>query len=390
MFFDKILDFLKLENLYKNSDFRVAKFANASEPEKNVQTENHACSDYNYAYEILSYWSQHHYSRSNYKYYRDPTYKEKSEYALIDILSCFSKGARGFDNFSPILLSNLGITNIQAYLKKLADKKYLIKADITETLVAIYNMKDLKIIADSLGLKKSGKKCELIQRIEKELSSQQIKQILKDNELYIISDKGKEKLTGNEDYIPLHRYLYLVSLAEFNDNRIPKGGNHPRNFYDTMFQVLSNQKFFYECRESFQDVGLTSLHIYNILIEEIKKTAHNVPLETILNNYIEHAYINSCFCFHITSALEYSIFSDSYSHYSLVGPDESLYMLKEQEPYINYDMLFIDKPPSFLTNDEFKEYIHEMLTSPIFDIQKWNFLVQKRIKDFDDILKYKL
>lgn len=390
MFFDKILDFFKIENLYKNSDFRTTNFpGNDTELEKAVQDENYSSSDYKHAYEIFSYWSQHNYSRNNYKYYREPSFTEKSEYALIEILSCFSKGARGFDNFSPTLLSNLEITNIQSYLKKLADKKYLTRANLTETLTASYTVKDLKIIADSLGIKKSGKKFELIQRIEEELSSQQIEQILKDNEFYVISDKGKEKLIGNEDYIPLHRYLYLVSLAEFNDSRIPEGGRHPRNFYDNMFQILSNRKFFFECQGNFEDAGSMSLNLYNILIEETEKTTHNVPLSIILTNYVEHLYIYSCFCFHAYSALEYGIYSNNYNGYILPFPDKHLTLLANQEPYLNYDMLFAKKPPSFFTHEEFKKYIHEMLSSPIFDKQKWDIQMQNRVKHFENIVKRK-
>lgn len=386
MFFNKILDFFKIENLYKNSDFKTTNsLENDTEPKKAVQDKNYSSSDYKHAYEIFSYWSQHNYSRNNYKYYREPSFTEKSEYALIEILSCFSKGARGFDNFSPTLLSNLEITNIQSYLKKLADKKYLTRANLTETLTASYTVKDLKIIADSLGIKKSGKKFELIQRIEEELSSQQIEQILKDNEFYVISDKGKEKLIGNEDYIPLHRYLYLVSLAEFNDSRIPEGGRHPRNFYDNMFQILSNRKFFFEYHGNFEDTGLAALELGNLMLEEYKKTSHNVPLDVVLTNYVEYIYLCSCFCFHVNCVLEYKLYSNNYAGYILPNPIKDIKLLSHQEPYIDYGFILPNKPPSFLTHEEFKKYIHEMLSSPNFDKQKWDAKIQNRVKEFDNI-----
>lgn len=383
MFFDKILEFLKVENLYKNSDFRTIEPQN----DNTKPIKNNVSPDYKHAYDIFSYWTKHSYSKIQYKYYREPSFAEKNEYALIDILSCFSKGARRLDNFSPIFLNNLGITNIQAYFAKLIDKKYLVKASPTDMLAANYNMKELKIIADSLGIKKTGKKDELVQRIKKEMSPQQLNQILNKNDLYVISDKGKEIINGNEDYLSLHKYLHLVSLAEFNDNRIPEGGTHPRNFYDTMFQILSNRKFFFECQGDYENAGFISLDLYNILIEENKKTTHNVPLSIILTNYVEHLYIYSCFCFHAYSALEYNIFSDKFCSYILPSPDKSLNMLMEQENYINYDMVFANKPPSFLTYKEFKKCIHEMLSEPVFDQQKWNLKIQNRIKEYENIIK---
>lgn len=387
MFFDKLLDFLKIENLYKNSDFKtpITQVANTNASE-HVPTGECANSHCKQVHEVLDFWSHHQYVRNNYTYYREPSSKEKAEYALINILSCFSKSARGFDSFSPTSLNNLGIINIQSYLKKIEKKGYIIRADITDTIFAKYNMNELKVIADSIGIHKSGKKRELAQRIAVELSPKQINQILKENELYIISDKGKERLIGNEDYVPLHRYLYCVSLAEFNDNRIPEGGIHPRNFYDTMFQILSNRKFFFECQGNFEDAGRVSHFLYNTLLEELRKTTHSVPLSIILNYYVEYVYIYSCFCFRAHSALAYQDFSSSYNWYVLPRRDEKLSIVADQEQNINYDALLANKPPSFLTTTEFKEYIHELLSQNIFDAKKWDDIIKSRIMEYDHLV----
>ena len=390
MFFDKLLNALKIENLYKNFDFKTTDIPDSSSTIHQAHKIEHYASsdsDYTHVLEILHYWSQHHYSKNVYKYYRNASFTEKKKYALIDILSCFSSGARDLNNFSPIFLSKLGITNTNTYLKELISKGYIIKANLIETLVASYNSKDLKTIAESIGIKKSGKKYDLAQRIANELSFQQAEQVLDNNRKYIISEKGKYQIVGNEDYLPLHKYLDFVSLAEFNDARIPEGGIHPRNFYDTMFQLLSNRKFFFECQGNFEDAGLMSLYLYNILIEELKKTTHNVPLNVILTNYVEYVYLYSCFCFHAHSSLEYGTFFKFYRECSLPTPDKHLAMLADQEPYLNYDALFFNKPPSFFTHDEFIEYIHEMLFSPMFNKQKWDYKIQNRVKEYDSFIR---
>ena len=93
MFFDKILNFFKIENLYKESDFRDSHFQSNNIKCDNTahQTENYIgpASTHEHVMEILSYWSQHQYQKVNYNYYREASSSEKQEYALIDILSCF-------------------------------------------------------------------------------------------------------------------------------------------------------------------------------------------------------------------------------------------------------------------------------------------------------------
>lgn len=386
MFFDKILDFFRIDREDEETYFpNYHKISDSMTSASNNQQDESGSSDI--IYEIFDYWRNHNYSSAAYAYHREASYREKQDYALIDILSCFSKGARNLDHFSPNMLHNLGITNWNAYVRQLISKGYIEQANAFETLTATYTVQDLKTIAESIGVTKTGKKAELTQRIINALSPSDIDQILDTDPLYVLSEKGIAHLEGNEDYMILHKYLYLISLAEFNDNRIPNGGRYRRNFYDTMFQVLSNRKFFYECNGNFSDAGLTALHIGNLMLEEYKKTTHAVPLSVILTNYVEYLYLSSCFCFHANSALSYGICSNNYIGYSLPILTKGTELLSDQEPYISYDMIWLNKPPSFLTHEEFKLYIHELLTSPMFDSRKWNLKLQNRVREFDDFIK---
>ena len=123
------------------------------------------------------------------------------------------------------------------------------------------------------------------------------------------------------------------------------------------------------------------------MIEEYKKTTHDVPLSVTLTNYVEHIYAYSCYCFHANCALKYGIFPSTYTGYNLPYLTKESELLSNQEPYINYDMLFMNKPPSFFTQSEFNQYIHEMLVSPMFDKQKWDHIIQNRVKEFDCLIK---
>ena len=380
MFFDKILDALKLENLFPG------KYQSESILDP-IADNIYTCIDSNQQLLLVkNYWLLNNdYIKSEITY-RSTSFKEKKDFALIDILSCFSKGVRNPDNFSPIILGELGITNWNTYFNNLVKQDYLRSANINEILNANYSLNDLKVIADSVGVSKKGKKAELAARIAPLLPAEQIGQMLNETNLYSISTKGEQVLIGNEDYILFHKYRHIVSLAEFNDNRFPDGA-HRRNFYDTMFQALSNRLFFYETNRNWGLLCITHLNIYNLLIDESKKTDHSIHYDVILNHYIEFLYLSTCFCQLICLATKDKIFSNSLGGYALPQPDAHVYKLAAYESSVNYEVIFCNKPPSLLTNEEFKSYIHELLNAPMFDKSKWDRLLQKRVSDFYLLIK---
>lgn len=380
----------KFLNLLDMNNWENGKYSNPDSCEisghVSSNNSNYSC-DILHFYKIKNYWSITPYRHTERKY-RVSTAKEKKEYALIDILSCFSKGARNKNNFSPNLLQELGITNWNNYFNFLWNKGYLRNANINEILIEKYSLNDLKTIADSVGVKKNGKKAELVERIIPLLSEEQIAEIKTSPKLYTLSPKGEQVLCGNEDYMLLHKYRYIVSLAEFNDNRMPDG-IHKRNFYDTVFQVLSNQAFWQQSHKEFDLLSITYFRIYQLLMEEEKKTQHNVPHDVALNNYVEYLYLHTCQCYYMAMAVQSKIFpSNSISLlFTIPQIDAHVYKLANSESYINYDLIFCSNPPSLFTEDEFKTFIHEILTAPMFDIQNWNELLTKRVKEFFNFIK---
>ncbi len=318
--------------------------------------------------------------------YRRISSKEKKDFAFISILSAFSKEARDPSNFSGLILSELGITNWNNFVKELLKNGYIQKPDPAQVLSASYSLNDLKMIADSLGIKKTGKKSELAQRISVSLPPDRIEELLKDTDLLIISDRGRSLLVGNEDYIAFYNYRHLISLAEFNDNRVPDGV-HRRDFYDTMFHALSNRKFFYETSGDFDNLKLVHCNLYKLLIDESKKTTHTIHYDLILNHYIEYLYLSTCFCRALSWAVKDRIFQNSMNGFFLPQPDAAICKFANYESSINYDNIFFNKPPSLLTYNEFIELVHEMLTAPMFECNKWNSLLKQRATSLFKMLK---
>nr|DAG22701.1 MAG TPA: TM2 domain [Caudoviricetes sp.] len=339
------------------------------------QQQNTTCSSY--SEQIIQFWMNQPLFPSKFTY-RNASMKEQQDFALISILSAFDQSARRLDSFSDLILSELGISNRNSYMRMLLHKEYICRANIAEYMNAIYTLEDLKVIADSVGVPKKGKKHELIQRIIPEMDNDKKQQIFDSDLLYTISATGMRVLHSNDDYILYYKYRHQVSLAEFNDFRYI--GNIKRNAYDTLFQCLTQQSFIYACKKDYEQKALTELNIYHLLLDEQKHTSHNISGDIPLMHYIEFLYIRTCLCHTVKIAVKEGIFPSLHANILLPQPDKELYHLADYEDTIDYNYIVGLNPPSLLLPDEFKTYIHEMLTGPMFDNQKWSRLIQDKLQ----------
>lgn len=376
-FMRKLMDALNMDNWGKTQQEPYPK---NSFPVHLPTIDTHSTNEYALFHQIKHFWEKTNCSIIE-TTYRDTTLNEKSDYALINVLSSFKKSARNPNNFSASALAELGVSNWNNYFKSLLSDGYIQYANIIDILYAQYTTTNLKIIADSIGIKKTGKKYELAERIANSLPQSQIERLISETNFYSISEKGLHILSANEDYILFHKYRNTISLAEFIDNRFINYA-HKRNFYDTMFQALSNRLCLYEIHHNYNALQFTHLNIYNLLIEEAKNSDHNPHFDIALNHYVNFLYLSTCFCRYMQWTIKDNIFLNSVDCFILPQLDSHIYKLANYETTINYALIFSTYPPSLLTEDEFKLLIHELLNAPIFDKQSWDKLLQKRMNHF--------
>ena len=338
--------------------------------------------------EILKFWLVASYSYEQMTY-RPETAQENLEYAFVDYLACYKRGARNPDTISSINFWQRGITNIYTYFEKLLDEGYLQNANIYEILNAEHTIPELKVIADSLGVSKTGNKDTLISNIVPALSTSDIDCILAESHLYALSEKGMNILQNNADYVLLHKYISYVPLSAFNDYRFPPNCTRRRNFYDTMFQFYSAQIAFYEWKHNYHSLGLAHLALYKIMMEESKKTTHSVPFDLVLLHYVYYLYLSSCFCLETKHINEFApcYASRNIRNFILPTPDVDLYKICDFEKFINYAVIFNENPPSYLSHEEFMQYVHEMLNEPAFDQNKWNTIIQCKVASYILLMK---
>ena len=90
-----------------------------------------------------------------------------------------------------------GITNISKLHKWLYENGYLRDATLLETL-GLYKVSELKTILESLGLKKTGNKDDLIKRVIESIDEKQKSKITKTCNYLFLTEKGKMFLDVNE------------------------------------------------------------------------------------------------------------------------------------------------------------------------------------------------
>jgi len=183
------------------------------------------------------------------------------------LLSGSQKGSKIRDNnqYSLYFEGQYGIVNINRLHQWLYEQGYLRQAVLCEAL-SLYKVTELKTILESLGLKKSGNKPDLIDRVINNISDDEKSRILNECEHLFLTEKGRAFLEENEDYVMYHRKSYDVSFDEFNRHRILQG--RKRKFYDTIFQALNEKAFTYQYNQWFSKLEMIYFNLSEVLYDE--------------------------------------------------------------------------------------------------------------------------
>lgn len=374
MIFDKILDYMNLNN-WVDGKYHAPNKNTSHNTFSSKHFSPMSVKEFNHLSVIKNYWESNPYTYAS-RSYREPSFAEIQEFAKAIVLSGF-ESARTPDSFSNNILFQLRITNWNNYFSVLFKDGYIRKANTLETLNSC-TLQELKSTAEHLSIKKTGKKSELSQRIYDTLSNEQKKRILSSKNFFILTEKGTNYLLSQSDYVLLWKHKnYNISLSEFNDKRIPDGF-HKRSFYDTMFQVLTERIFYYECSKSYDILSIEYLHVYEIMFEEFTKTDAAVPLDVALSYYIEYLYLMTCFPRFATFGAN-GIYAHNFDYIQLPKIPTDILKLSDYKGLINFNVIFSNKPPSFLYQEEFISYVNEIFDSSMFDSQKWNQKVQARL-----------
>lgn len=269
------------------------------------------------------------------------------------------------------------ISNPQKLQEQLLHENYFQPAS-GRAVLSLYTVPELKIIADSIGCSKSGKKAELLDRICNQMDEATLTATTLQKQLYELSNKGKAFLQDNYDYIEFHRHAkYNISLYDFNKNRFLDG--HKRTFNDNAYTFLA-QKIYQNCVQGIYH-GMCSDYyaLHEISLSEGR-------YDIALDSYLRSLYLNSCCVWNVQYCSSRNYSESDFSHVIVFTYHSAVPLVKMQEfysrSYVEDIYNDLSLPPSFLTQEEFKEMAEEMINSISFDYAKYNQLIASRLGDF--------
>ena len=214
------------------------------------------------------------------------------EYAIEMLLGGHLRG-RAIDNgYIVAFMHECRITNPEKLDYWLLENDYLREPSIQESL-ARYKVSELKQLLTEKGMKISGKKNELIDRLISVMSDQEIASQLNSDNRYFLSQKGIERYYDNIDLEEMHKnYKYNINLEEYFKYREVNG--KIRGFNETAYLILK-EKIRNDILEklNFQMINPCCFLYFSELCEKLEKNGDAIH-SMIIKLYIDTNLIVGC------------------------------------------------------------------------------------------------
>lgn len=207
------------------------------------------------------------------------------------LLSGNQNGSEIRDNnhYSLYFKGRYGLMNISTLHRWLYEQGYFRAANPKEAL-GLYKVPELKMILESLGLKKTGKKSILIERAISSIDESDKERIVNKCNHVFVTEKGYAYLKENGDYAEWHRKSYGVTFQEFNKHRISQGRR--RRFHDTIFQALNEKILTYQYKQWYSKLEMLHFWLAESLYDEGR-------LDLAMQHYIYRLYFSTNLASHV-------------------------------------------------------------------------------------------
>lgn len=142
------------------------------------------------------------------------------------------------DEYQKYFTYECGITNPRAYHEQLISEGFLVPCSTAQILKG-YKVAELKELCDALGIVKTGKKQDIIERLVQNVAPDLLKNYTDKEQCYSLSEKGADFLSKHKDYIELHRNtVWGISLEEYEREKTITGEN---DFFKIALGILEKK-----------------------------------------------------------------------------------------------------------------------------------------------------
>lgn len=301
-----------------------------------------------------------------------------SEYGKTLLLSAYGKCSPLPEKYPLYFERECNISNPRLLHQQLIDEWYLVPSN-SEQILLSFTIPDLKTILTSYGLKVSGRKVELINRILENTNLIELEEFLyQESTRYSLSEKGKEFLEEHNDYFLLHRNSnWGIGIEEYLSI---KNQIEPNTFYDICIHIFKKRMHSDNLvRKHMTHVDF--MHLYKQNKETSLALYHElVALYYTVNFVDKYEYCKSMKNLHVASnKLKQHCFDDlDMTHYVTLADAKSIAQYSDIYKEDIIDKIYITEPiPNLIiTNHEFKLMISDMLNSTNFDWNKWDSYIK--------------
>lgn len=291
---------------------------------------------------------------------------------------------RSNDHYSLYFEGRYGLMNVSMLHKWLYKQGYLRAANLPEAL-SLYKVPELKIILESLGLKKSGNKSDLIERIISVINDEEKARIVNQCEHLFLTEKGLAFLEENEDYVMYHKKSYGVTFEEFNKHRILQG--RKRRFYDTIFQALNEKAFTYQSKQWFSKLEMIYFNLSEVLYDEgrydlaLQNTLFRLYFSTNLASHPYYFNVDHVKYDGINKMKEHIIACNN------VFFESDLKKIVELKEYYNEHILdviydYCILPYTIFEKSDLADVVYDLLNEAYFDAEHYINLVCMRYENY--------
>lgn len=308
--------------------------------------------------------------------------KIKEEYRKTIFLYSESKIGKIKKNNEYVRYTNyeLGITNPELYHKQLISEGYFEPAKLEEKL-NVLKVTELKDILKQHNLTCTGKKEELIKTIIEEIPCEKID--ISKEEYYSLSEKGKNYINKNINYVELHRHqFWQISLEDYCKEI--SNDTYKRTFNDIARAIFDKRIIQYSTNKEYMNLRFTYFRMADLLKKENRnKEALNFYLYCLIYDLsaIESIELLSHYEMGILDKNQVIEYIDHCCfNQSLIN---QIVELKEEydEEMLSEAYNFIKLPFNVSSLQYLKSMLDEAFTSAIFDFKKHEDLLLKNKKE---------
>ena len=300
---------------------------------------------------------------------------------------CHTSEEEQSDYFYPqYLFYEYGITNPHDLYCVLFSLGYYELASLDDILFSS-NSTELKVLLKDNGLKVSGSKAELINRIKNCIPQSVLNDFRIGSGFYSLSITGKSFVDEHYDYVLLHKYSkWNISLEELNQAKSTLGWQSV-SFRDAAWSIFNKRMLQHSMRKDFVNFHMDITGLSEISFDFDKDMKNGVYF-LLIALYLD---IN-CLIYHMDYLLylrhdipKCDLASLHHSHFIT---EYSVEKIRKYRDYIDLNMVkdaycFVPTYPLKLySQQDFSDMVLEIIQNDTFDIDKWCDFSQKRFEAF--------